>query len=342
MSPSKTGIRTARFLQTWTRVILGLPLLAAAWGQTDSAPSEIPPGVHIRIEAVPRIATVGDPIRLDFYIEMPAGYRAEIPAMGHQAGDFSILEFLPGPAVSGSGQPGERPSSPPAGHHARIVAAVYKTGPFTFPPVPIRLLTSEGKRIIVSSPPVAITIQSVLAGKDSGLIDLKKQVELPEPSKWHFRLAALLAACAAGALAWLFWKRRRARASSLPEPPPLDVLGAAESELRSLLARGFPEDRQVKPFYVELSEIVKKILGAGFGVQTAERTTEEIMEALRRGTGRSPQEMEIVESFLVRCDLVKFAKYVPSTAEHQYAADAAFRMLDLSRRLLPAAQEVHP
>ena len=105
MSPSKTGIRTARFLQTWTRVILGLPLLAAAWGQTDSAPSEIPPGVHIRIEAVPRIATVGDPIRLDFYIEMPAGYRAEIPAMGHQAGDFSILEFLPGPANRGKGRP---------------------------------------------------------------------------------------------------------------------------------------------------------------------------------------------------------------------------------------------
>ena len=38
----------------------------------------------------------------------------------------------------------------------------------------------------------------------------------------------------------------------------------------------------VKPFYVALSDIVKRILESGYGIQTLEKTTGEVMDNLRQ------------------------------------------------------------
>ncbi len=321
--------------------ITALCLILVAPGITQSpsrtAPESRPPlieqGIQVRLEATPKTATVGDPIRMDLDVTMPSGYHAELPALDKQIGDFSILEFAPGTAATGS----EKPQSL-THYHARIVAAVYKTGAFTFSPVELRLRTPKGKQIVVSSPAVKIEIKSVLAGNDPNLRDLKKQVDIPERFRWLLWLAILAALVAAAILGWIFWKRRRAQKSPIPAIPPGDLIDIAEAELRDLLARGLPEGGKVKPFYVLLSEIVRKILEAGFGIHTAEKTTSEIVDRLRRGPGAGPENMERIESFLLRCDIVKFAKYIPSNDEHASAAEDALWILECSRKIVDGRQ----
>lgn len=288
-----------------------------------------PSGLEVRIEATPGSATVGDPIRIDLDVTLPAGYQAEVSGIEKQVGDFSILEFFPGPSIP---EPDKTPAPVTTllHHRARIVAAVYKTGIFTFPPVQIRLRTAEGKQAVTSSPPVKIEIRSVLSEKDRSLKDLKKQAEMAEPVRWILWLTVLLA-LGLGALAWVFWRRRRKRASSIPSLPRRDLLDVAEEELRQLLARGFPETGMVKHFYVVLSERVKKILEAAYGIHTAERTTSEIIDSLRCRPGGMPEDIERIESFLLRCDIVKFAKYIPSQTEHKSAAEDALRLLEKAR-----------
>jgi hypothetical protein len=134
--------------------------------------------------------------------------------------------------------------------------------------------------------------------------------------------------------AWFLWKRRKKHASYVPAVPPQDLLKLAESDLRDLLARGFPENGRVKEFYVLLSEIAKRILEVGYGIHAAERTTSEIVDTLHRTSGPGPADVERIESFLIRCDMVKFAKYVPAGAEHESAAADALWVLESSRQSL--------
>ena len=325
MFPRKAATRLAgRLFIPMIELLIGLPPAL-----TSDAASKPPSGLEVQIEATPESATVGDPIRIDLDITLPAGYQAEVSGVEKQIGDFSILEFFPGPSIPGPGK-APAPATPPWHHRARIVAAVYKTGIFAFPPVQIRLRTAEGKQAVASSPPVKIEIRSVLSEKDRGLKDLKKQAEIADPVPWLLWLT-VLAALGLAALAWVFWRRRRRRASPIPSLPRRDPLDVAEEQLRQLLARGFPETGMVKHFYVLLSERVKNILEAAYGIHTAERTTSEMIDSLRCRPGGMPEDIERIESFLLCCDMVKFAKYVPSQTEHKSAAEDALRLLEKAR-----------
>ncbi len=293
--------------------------------QTPAGPA--PPGVEISVDARPPQATVGDPIRFEIRVSAPRGYRIEIPDPGRRIGDFDVLEFLP----EGAESPQER-QAPDAGVTRRcaIVAAVYRTGEFEFPPLPVVLRRPDGTEIRTAAPPARIRIESVLAEGDLELKDLKPQAEIAAPFPWPALLGGAALAAVLALLAWRLLRRRRMPLPVVTAVPQADPLELAEAELRALQGRGLPDPARVKPFYVALAEVVKKILEAGYAIQTPEKTTSEIAAALRAshpGVG-----IERVENLLLACDYVKFARYVPSAAEHEAALAGAWEILAECRR----------
>jgi hypothetical protein len=300
--------------------------VASAGIGTGVRQDEILSGIQVQLAGPQKPATIGDRIRLELNISVPAGYQAGMPQIDKQIGDFSILEFSPEPQVPDSKLPG-------AAQHRRaiIVAAAYKTGTLTFPPLQIQIRTPEGGEVTTSSPRITIQIQSVLSAKDRNLKDLKQQVEMREPFPWGFWLIVLLALVVLGAVIWYFVKRRRKAAPSPSKFPPRDPLEAAAEELRALLDRGLPEEGMVKYFYVRLSELARTILEAAYGIPAVEQTTFEIMGSLRRSGRGTADCRHRVEAFLRQCDFVKFAKYIPSRPEHETAAKNALQILEDSR-----------
>jgi len=295
----------------------------------DSSETSPPAGVTIQTEATPEVAAIGDAIQINVEIETPPGYRVELIEPESQTGDFTILDFFPGPTLPETEQNDTSQSAETSHHHrARIIAAVYEVGTFVFPSVPVLVTTSEGEEISLSSPPVTIEIKSILSEENPALKDLKRQAEIPEPVRWWIWI---IAALAAGILAILirYYLRKRPDVPA-PQTPEemMDLLALAEADLKALLARGFPGNGKVKHFYVLLSEIVKRILESGYTIQTAERTTGEIMDSLNRRPGQESENIQCIESFLTRCDVVKFAKYIPSQVEHETVAKDALRILD--------------
>jgi hypothetical protein len=322
----------------WILGLAWMPMDLPAQTHLEAAQSSLPPGVDINVKATPETATVGDPIRIDLNVSMPAGYRMDVPKPESQLGDFTILEFSPGPLMSNREHSGKLPapsqSKPGAGqrHQVQIVAAVYKTGKFTFPSMQLQLHTADGKEIKFSSPPVHIEIRSVLDDKDQNLLDLKKQAEIPE--RWPWMTLTLMAAAVLilGTALWFFLKRKRKRSEPLSPEQARNLIDLAEADLRNLLAHGLPESGNEKPFYILLSEIVKRILEAGYEIRTAEQTTFEIMASLYRKRSLESGETELIESFLLRCDVVKFAKYIPSRIEHESASKDALQILMEARK----------
>jgi hypothetical protein len=312
----------------------------------DESTPPAQPRIGIRIEAHPKVATVGDPIRLDLDITMPPDYRANIPKPVAQSGDFLVIDFVTGLIPSqtgktqGSAQSVATRAGAPAHHQARITIAIYKTGTFEFPSIPVKINTADGKEMVVKSPPVEIKILSVLSEKDPVLKDLKKQAEIPEPVRWLLWIMLAASACLLCWIAWYFWRRRRRHPVALTPAQTQDLLDIAETDLRNLLARGLPGSGEEKQFYVALSEIVKRILEAAYSIHTAEQTTSEIVDALSDRPAMDSGCREQIESFLIRCDVVKFAKYVPASAEHEAASQDALRILTEARRVVNSRQSL--
>ncbi len=329
-----------RFITVALQLVFLLSTFPDASSQTTSNLNQpaLPPGVGIRIEAQPDTGTIGDRIQIDLHVTMPSDWRMEIPKLGSRAGDFFILDFYPGFAAAETSKLQKQSETSPIPddglrrHRARIIVAVYKTGTFEFPSIPIILKTSEGREIALSSPPVTIDIQSVLAEDDQNLLDLKKQVEIPGTTGWALWLALALAACILGLVGRHLWRKRRISGLALASIPIRDPLDVAEEDLQALLARGHPDRIHAKQFYVLLSEIVKRILESGYGIQTEEKTTLEIMEGLRNNPLLESATLARIESFFVQCDMVKFAKYIPSDTEHQNAANDAMQILTKAKQ----------
>jgi hypothetical protein len=322
-------------------VVLLILVYADAAGQTtaDVPQTSPPPGIDIRAEVQPEVATVGDSLRIDLDIEMPEGYQAKIPEPEKQMGDFAILDFLPGPIGNESGMPQEpKPTEALQHHRARIIAAVYKTGKFVFPAIPVKLQTPDGEEITLSSPPLNIEIQSVLIDENPKLKDLKKQAEISEPIRWILWLIIALVASLLGAFTWYYWRKRRRRPVSYSPEQMKNLLDIAEADLKELLSRGFPENGMVKRFYVLLSEIVKRILESAYEIHTAEKTTSEIMDSVHRGPALEFENRKRIESFLTRCDIVKFAKYIPKTAEHEAISKDALQILEDAKKAVASRQ----
>ncbi|MBN2319095.1 MAG: hypothetical protein JXR49_08455 [Acidobacteria bacterium] len=297
----------------------------------------VPAGIEIRTQAYPETAAIGDPIRFELDVTTPEGYSVEIPEPEQQTGDFFILEFFPGPVVTDSDGSekksllSERKEAESQQHQARIVAAVYKTGTFTFPGIPVYISDDRGRKTELESPPVDIEIQSILTGNDPDLRDLKKQADIPGEIPWLLWTLIAATACLLGAAAWYIRRRYRKTSHEIPLIPAQDPLDLAESELRNLIAGRLPENGRTKKFYVLLSEIVKRILEAAYGIATAERTTIEIMESLHRRSELSLPIPEAIQSILLQCDVVKFAKYIPSKVENDGVVEEAFRILASAR-----------
>ncbi len=338
---------------------LGIPILGACGGMPECAHStnfllwvfflllsvsiaaaeenSIPAGVEIHITAHPETAAVGDPVGIDIDVTTPRGCTVEIMEPEQQAGEFHILEFFPGPVIPVSDESGkeaqhtENRNNGSQRHQARIVTAVYKTGNFTFPALSVYITDDRGQRTEIQSPPVDIEIRSILTGNDPELKDLKKQADIPGEVPWLLWTLLAAAACILGAVALYIRRKYRKKSPSIPSVPVQDPLDLAESELRDLIARKLPENGRAKKYYVLLSEVVKRILEAAYGIAAAEQTTIEIMDSLQRHSGLSRDVPEKIRLLLLQCDVVKFAKYIPSDSENDQSAEDAFRILDQAR-----------
>jgi hypothetical protein len=310
-----------------------------------STQQPFPAGVEIKATANPQTAAVGDRIRIELNITAPQGYRIEIPEPQQQIGDFSVLEFFPGPDAAQTHKTeqaeraNESPETASQHHQAQIIAAIYKTGTFAFPGIPVFITDTDGARTEIRSPSVDIEIRSVLEEDDHALRDLKKQMDIPEKFRWLFWTLIIVSVCILGTAAWFLWRKYRKRPVSALSIPARDAFDLAESDLRNLVARNLPENGYTKKFYILLSEIVKRILERAYEIQTAERTTGEIMDSLGRNSGLKQDNLNAIEPFLLQCDVVKFAKYIPSRTENENAAKTAFRILAQAREFVIGSQQ---
>lgn len=168
----------------------------------------------------------------------------------------------------------------------------------------------------------------------SGMPDyhpIKDIIEVEAKPKYGLYAAIALAVVAVGITAWWLVRRFKQKKATLAKPVyEGSALEQALQQLKKLQQENLPEKGQVKLFYSTLAEICRKYVTRQMGINAMLYTSDELMILL---VVYLQDEQKRVSFFqLLRLiDVVKFAKYIPSAAQHDEALNntaAALQHID--------------
>ena len=303
------------------RQVLGWPLLC--WlsicglvvAQGVAAGAEEPP-VTIRTSVDRTQVLIGEPIHYVITIEHQAGLTVRLPSFHATIGPFAIEDA------------GTVPTHP-MGERVieewwyRLVS--YSTGEQIVPEPVATYRGVDGADHEVRGPTVAITVKSLLPTdwKSQDIRDVKPLIAINGHAWvwWGLGLLALLGGVASG----VWWRRR---AASVVTPPPRPAHELALEALERLCQDQLPMRGQLEEYYVRLSGIVRVYVERRFSLRAPEMTTEEFFHVASEAQALSHDHRQRLKEFLMRCDLVKFARYQPVAGEADEAFAAARRFVE--------------
>jgi hypothetical protein len=124
---------------------------------------------------------------------------------------------------------------------------------------------------------------------------------------------------------WLIAKRRKR-----PQPPqlPRDRALEALDRIRDQIDRLNPYQ-----FSIRVSDILRRYVTEQHGLPVTRQTSVEFLNALTNAPQFSSGEKLLLEDFLNRCDLIKFARYEATSADSQLLLEEATRFVKGGQQL---------
>lgn len=207
-------------------------------------------------------------------------------------------------------------------HHYLITypLTAWRPGTDTLPPISATLRAGGAETTLRVALPI-VTVSSVLPA-DTTNIQPKAARDVWGANRvwWPIILAALLALALIGLLIW-WWRRRRRRRLEAPVVA-IPVVSPREWALRELdrvAAARLIERGDLRHFYIELSEVLRRYLGLLDQSWSTDLTTNELSNRLmtrRVAPG-------LLFTLLDRADLVKFARHRPPLEQGRRDLEAA-------------------
>ena len=136
---------------------------------------------------------------------------------------------------------------------------------------------------------------------------------------WAIFLASFVGLCLVGLIVWFFTRRRQ------PEQPPKlpREIGLEELELIA----GEIETMNPYLFSIRVSDILRRYVTNQYALPVTRQTSVEFLTALAKSSPFSTNEKSLLEDFLNRCDLIKFARYEATWADSRLLLEEATRFV---------------
>jgi hypothetical protein len=283
---------------------------ARLWPQTPTA----------RAWADSSVFFVGDPISV--HVEITHSDALDISALvGDTLGSFHLLTRNPIEKLSKSVTT------------TTFVVATYDSGRAILPPLQFRYSRSDDSTLqTVETNPLLFTVRLVEVDTTKEIKDIKPPLSIPLTAA---EISLIIGAIVGLALLiYAFYNYRKRKKEQKPEeryvPPPKQAHVMALEELALLKEKRLWQQGLIKPYYSEVTEIVRRYFENRFGFMSLEKTTDETMDDLRRFAS-AQSILEPTDRILRRADLVKFAKFQPSIPEHEEMLTVAFEIVEKTR-----------
>jgi hypothetical protein len=123
-----------------------------------------------------------------------------------------------------------------------------------------------------------------------------------------------------GLIVWLIQKRlRRPRPQQSPRDRALQDLNRIRGEMETLTPYQFS---------IRVSDILRRYVTEQYQLPVTRQTSVEFLNALARTSSFSADEKSLLEDFLNRCDLIKFARYEASIEDSRLLLEEASRFVE--------------
>ena len=290
--------------------------------------------VKATVTLSPPAPRLGDSLALALTVVAEPGVVVEMPAFGEALGRFAIIDFTPREEIAsdGASTASQRYTleAPLSGRHRiprlRIEYTDQRGG--TGQAQTRELLTEELPFVIESVLPEGTVADT--------LRPMRSPLEDPTVSVAYWGAGLTVGVAASVALAMWLWRRRRAMETLRERETAFE---RAMQRLERLELQGMPADTVAGPWYVELSDVVRRYIEERLAVRAPELTTEEFLREAGHNDEFSKGHRDLLADFLERCDQVKFAAHRPGADESRRALQAARRFLAETRDAVPARSQ---
>jgi hypothetical protein len=274
--------------------------------------------------------TIGDRILYTLTVETDSAVTLEPLGLGSNLGAFEVKDYkIHDPEKAKNGK---------IINKSEYVITTFTTGEYVIPPITIDYTDPNGDKKQIQSEPLFILVKSVGATESDkeDIRGLKPPIEIKGGYWGYFLILPILLLVAA--FGFLYY-RQRAKAVALPNIPEelkrpaweVALLGLEGLQGSDLLKR-----KEIKKYYIILSDIIRKYLERRYQVTALDRTTQEVKAELKKAKVEA-EVIDLASGFLYSCDLVKFAKYVPSEEEIEKDWNEAFTIVNVTKQ-----EEVQP
>ena len=308
-------------------LLLSLSVFLAASILSACAKNKKEPGLAITARAATdkTSAAIGDKIKYTIFIEKDKDIEIEPETFGQNFGNFAIKDF---------------------GSLRRIffnrekisqwyILDTYITGKTTIPKVTIKYKRKKDKDWSqIDTNELSVEVKSLLdkAGPNIQMRDIKGPAGLPSAINKYFVLIISLLLIVLGSLATYLLNKNK-EGQIITKKPAHEI---AYEQLEALKVKDYTGRGLIKEYYTEVSDIIRHYLENRFALRAPEMTTEEFLASAREAAELIGEHKNLLKEFLLCCDLVKFAKYVPSAGEISSIFDSAKHFIDQTKENEPA------
>lgn len=273
------------------------------------------------------VATIGDKIKFGIRVKYRDDLTIEFPQINQQLGVFTVRKT--GDVVV--------PKQEKEGYFTveqNYVLSSYEIGRQTIPSLKIKYKGNQGAGEVATNA-ITIDIKGVLKEGETAadIKDIFPPVDMPVSLRRLVILifAGLAALSLSGVIYWSINKRRKGYKKQEQEFIVKSPHEVAYELLEILLKEDLLAKGLIKEYYYRLTDIVRHYIEKRFGLLAPERTTEEFLGEMAHTNKLDDAHKRLIQEFLERCDMVKYARYGPSRAEIQETYDAAKRFIDETR-----------
>jgi hypothetical protein len=268
--------------------------------------------------------TIGDRILYTLKITTDPKVKLEPLRLGSNLGSFEVKDYkIYDPVKTKDGK---------VVNKSEYVITTFTTGDYVIPDLAINYTDPNGEKKQTHSEPLFILVKSVGATESDkeDIRGLKPPIDVKGSYLGYLLLVPALALLGAGGFLYYRHKAKGLAFPSLPEELQKPAWEVALFELDSLRSSDLLEKKQVKRYFILLSDIIRKYVERRFEIPALDRTTEEIRGEIKKA--KVDQKVSgLTNELLSFCDLVKFAKYVPLVEEIEKYTNDAYDIVNLTK-----------
>lgn len=277
---------------------------------------------------------IGDWIRYSVVVGHPSSVTVSLPSLKDTIGSFEIVGQDSLQRQENNGESELRKT---------FVIAKYDAGNYTLPPFTVHFSDDAGVLRTVSSNPIPVEIRAVEVDTSQSIKDIKPPLTVPMSGEEIALYAGIVLLLAGLAYALYYYiRKRRLQAGIIVEPTPvIPAHVLALMQLEALEAKKLWQAGEVKAYYSEATEIIRRYFEQRYGIMALELTSGEVTAQLEKFSIEGPV-FRTIEQFLSGADLVKFAKYQPVAAENEEVIAQARMIVESTMPVQTAAAATAP